>query len=84
MLFLFGLPLFPASLHVSRFIVLVVVVFVLIVPLSRLVFFSSPQAPPRALEQENNGLKHSLFCLLFGGLCEYVLSQNHSFFFPLG
>ena len=51
MLFLFGLALFPASLHVSRLIVLVVVVFLLIAPLSHLVLFLLPR-PPRALERK--------------------------------
>ena len=41
--------------------------------------FSSP-SPPRAFEQENNGLKNQSFCLPFGDPCENVLSQNHCFF----
>ena len=80
MLFLFFLPFFPASLHVSRLIVLAVVVLVIIPPLSQLVFLLLP-SPPRAFEQESNGLKNKSFCLPFWDPCENVLSQNHCFFF---
>ena len=74
------LPFFPASLHVSRVIVLAVVVLVIIPPLSQLVFLLLP-SPPRAFEQESNGLKNKSFCLPIGDPCENVLSQNHCFFF---
>ena len=74
------LPFFPASLHVSRVIVLAVVVLVIIPPLSQIVFLLLP-SPPRAFEQESNGLKHKSFCLPIGDPCENVLSQNHCFFF---
>ena len=77
------LPFFPASLHVSRVIVLAVVVLVIIPPLSQLVFLLLP-SPPRAFEQENNGLKNKSFCLPIGDPCENVLSQNHCFFFFCG
>ena len=76
---LFFLPFFPASLHVSRLIVLAVVVLVIIPPLSQLVFLLLP-SPPRACEQENNGLKNKSFCLPIGDPCENVISQNHCFF----
>ena len=71
------LPFFSASLHVSRVIVLAVVI---IPPLSQLVFLLLP-SPPRAFEHENNGLKNKSFCLPIGDPCENVLSQNHCFFF---
>ena len=44
---LFFLPFFPASLHVSRLIVLAVVVLVIIPPLSQLVFLLLPRPPAR-------------------------------------
>ena len=74
------LPFFPASLHVSRVIVLAVVVLVIISPLSQLVFLLLP-SPPRAFEQESNGAKNKSFCLPIGDPFENVLSQNHCFFF---
>ena len=80
MFFLFYFPFFPASLHLSRLIVLAVVVLVIIPPLSQLVFLLLP-SPPRAFEQESNGLKNKSFCLPIGDPCENVISQNHCFFF---
>ena len=65
MLFLFCLPFFLASLHLSRLIVLAVVVLVIVPPLSQLVFLLLP-SPPRAFEQENNGLKTNHFVCLSG------------------
>ena len=72
------LPFFPASLHVSRVIVLAVVVLVIIPPLSQLVFLLLP-SPPRAFEQESNGLRNKSFCLPIGDPFENFLSQNHCF-----
>ena len=63
-------------------IVLVVVVLVIIPPLSQLVFLLLP-SPPRAFEQENNGLKNKSFVCLSGILAKMSISQNHCFFFSL-
>ena len=62
-------------------IVLAVVVLVIIPP-AQLVFLLLP-SPPRAFEQESNGLKNKSFCLPIGDPCENVLSQNHCFFFSV-
>ena len=83
MLFLFGLPLFPASLHVSRLIVLVVVVFLLIAPLSHLVLFLLPR-PPRALEKENNGRNIFHFVCLSGIFANMSFHRIIVSFFSLG
>ena len=73
------LPLFPASLHVSRVIVLVVVVLVIIPPLSQLVFLLLP-SPPRAFEQESNGLRNKSFCCLSGILAKMSFHRIIVFF----
>ena len=57
--------------------------FVLIPPLSHLVFLLLPR-PPRALEKENNGRKLISFCLPFGDPGENVLSQIACVVFFMG